>query len=78
MNQELLYLFNRVFRTCNLHMQNFAWRKEHDMDNILNEDFTEWEKRHPFYFSTYDHEGRPGSCHAKTCSFLYALPAAYL
>jgi hypothetical protein len=37
------------------------------MDNILNEDFTELEKRYPFYFS-YDREGRPGSCHAKTCS----------
>jgi len=40
-------------------MKALKWRKENDMDNILNEDWSAIAHQFPFYMDGYDKEGRP-------------------
>ncbi len=39
--------------------QNLAWRKENDIDNILNESWTDLDTEFKFLIDGCDHEGRP-------------------
>lgn len=47
--------FNVFFYT-----QNLEWRKENDMENILNEDWSDFESNYPIELQGCDKEGRPG------------------
>jgi len=40
--------------------QNFVWRKENRMDEILDEDWSRFEYQYPFHFNLRDYDGRPG------------------
>ena len=37
------------------------WKKESNIDNILNEDFSDYDKRFPMELDTVDKLGRPGN-----------------
>ncbi|XP_021951362.1 SEC14-like protein 2 [Folsomia candida] len=43
----------------NMIMQNVAWRKENQMDNVLKEDWSDFRKEYKYWIDGVDKEGRP-------------------
>ncbi|CAL8113431.1 unnamed protein product [Orchesella dallaii] len=64
--QQDIYLI-RWIRAANLDLKlaeqklldNLKWRQENDIDNLLNEDFSDFEIDYPYTTDTYDKTGRP-------------------
>ncbi|ODM98130.1 SEC14-like protein 2 [Orchesella cincta] len=40
-------------------LDNLKWREENDIDNLLSEDFSDFERDYPYTTDTYDKTGRP-------------------
>jgi hypothetical protein len=41
-------------------IKHLDWRKENNVDNILNEDFSYWMQQFPVYSDGKDFQGKPG------------------
>jgi len=54
------YFVCELYSILSFCLQHFEWRKEKDIDNILQEDFSYWEDEFPYYTDGVDFVGRPG------------------
>jgi len=55
----MLHVSNRIGLSM-FRVQHLEWRKQYDMDNVLNDNLTFFENDYPFFMDGYDYLGGPG------------------